>query len=95
MSFFQFTFGLTLTAEETKDGHVTRGVGGGIKMDENRKIRLVGVCRVQILHKLVPESAFGLPDIEDTIRSYTGPKPHLFLRYIDDCIGAASCSHEE
>eukprot|EP00061_Rhincodon_typus_P004632 g23057.t1 len=28
-------------------------------------------------------------------RSYTGPMPHLFLRYIDDCIGAASCSHEE
>eukprot|EP00061_Rhincodon_typus_P000043 g10234.t1 len=28
-------------------------------------------------------------------RSYTGPKPHLFLRYIDDCIGAVSCTHEE
>eukprot|EP00061_Rhincodon_typus_P012056 g37523.t1 len=26
---------------------------------------------------------------------YTGTMPHLFLRYIDDCIGAASCSHEE
>eukprot|EP00061_Rhincodon_typus_P002145 g16732.t1 len=26
---------------------------------------------------------------------YTGPIPHLFLRYIDDCIGTASCSHEE
>eukprot|EP00061_Rhincodon_typus_P001841 g15931.t1 len=21
--------------------------------------------------------------------------PHLFLRYVDDCIGAASCCHEE
>eukprot|EP00061_Rhincodon_typus_P009044 g32206.t1 len=28
-------------------------------------------------------------------RSYTGPKLHPFLRYIDDCIDAASCSHEE
>eukprot|EP00061_Rhincodon_typus_P018995 g48413.t1 len=28
-------------------------------------------------------------------RSYTGPIPHLFLCGIDDCIGAASCSHEE
>eukprot|EP00061_Rhincodon_typus_P004093 g21724.t1 len=27
--------------------------------------------------------------------SYTGTIPHLFLRYIDDCMGAASCSHEE
>eukprot|EP00061_Rhincodon_typus_P012754 g38672.t1 len=26
---------------------------------------------------------------------YTGTIPHLFLRYIEDCIGAASCSHEE
>eukprot|EP00061_Rhincodon_typus_P001209 g14038.t1 len=28
-------------------------------------------------------------------RSCTGPIPHLFLRYIVDCIGTASCSHEE
>eukprot|EP00061_Rhincodon_typus_P008529 g31222.t1 len=28
-------------------------------------------------------------------RSYTGTIPHLFLRYIDDCIGTASCSREE
>eukprot|EP00061_Rhincodon_typus_P000048 g10257.t1 len=27
--------------------------------------------------------------------SYTGTFPYLFLRYIDDCIGAASCSHKE
>eukprot|EP00061_Rhincodon_typus_P010041 g34019.t1 len=26
---------------------------------------------------------------------YTGTIPHLFLHYIDDCIGAASCSHKE
>eukprot|EP00061_Rhincodon_typus_P004800 g23458.t1 len=28
-------------------------------------------------------------------RSYTGTNPHLFLRYINDCIGTASSSHEE
>eukprot|EP00061_Rhincodon_typus_P005560 g25206.t1 len=28
-------------------------------------------------------------------RCYTGTISYLFLRYIDDCIGAASCSHEE
>eukprot|EP00061_Rhincodon_typus_P005513 g25108.t1 len=28
-------------------------------------------------------------------RSYTGTIPHLFLCYIDDCIGAALCSHEQ
>eukprot|EP00061_Rhincodon_typus_P003333 g19829.t1 len=27
--------------------------------------------------------------------SYTGTIPHLSLRYIDDSIGTASCSHEE
>eukprot|EP00061_Rhincodon_typus_P014492 g41537.t1 len=27
--------------------------------------------------------------------SYSGTIPQLFLRYIDDCIGATSCSHEE
>eukprot|EP00061_Rhincodon_typus_P002948 g18883.t1 len=26
---------------------------------------------------------------------YTSANPHLVLRYIDDCIGAASCSHEK
>eukprot|EP00061_Rhincodon_typus_P016932 g45402.t1 len=32
---------------------------------------------------------------QSLFRSYTGPIPHLFLCYIDDCFGAASCSHEE
>eukprot|EP00061_Rhincodon_typus_P015005 g42439.t1 len=32
---------------------------------------------------------------QSLFHSYTGPKPHLFLRYIDNCIGAASCSHKE
>eukprot|EP00061_Rhincodon_typus_P003395 g19981.t1 len=32
---------------------------------------------------------------QSLFRSYTGPIPHLFLCYIDDCIGAALCSHEE
>eukprot|EP00061_Rhincodon_typus_P005072 g24109.t1 len=26
---------------------------------------------------------------------YTSTIPHLLRRYIDDCIGAASCSHKE
>eukprot|EP00061_Rhincodon_typus_P013437 g39813.t1 len=32
---------------------------------------------------------------QSLFRSYTGPIPYLFLRYIDDCIGATSCSHKE
>eukprot|EP00061_Rhincodon_typus_P006301 g26810.t1 len=34
--------------------------------------------------------------VEQSIfQNYTGTIPHLFLHYIDDCIGAASCSDEE
>eukprot|EP00061_Rhincodon_typus_P002789 g18472.t1 len=32
---------------------------------------------------------------QSLFRSYTGTISHLFLRYIDDCIGTASCSHKE
>eukprot|EP00061_Rhincodon_typus_P001106 g13723.t1 len=32
---------------------------------------------------------------QSLFHSDTGTIPHLFLHYIDDCIGAASCSHEE
>eukprot|EP00061_Rhincodon_typus_P016435 g44652.t1 len=32
---------------------------------------------------------------QSLFRSYTGPIPHLSLRYIDDCIRATSCSHDE
>eukprot|EP00061_Rhincodon_typus_P004714 g23261.t1 len=32
---------------------------------------------------------------QSLFRCYTGTIPHLFPRYIDDCITAASCSHEE
>eukprot|EP00061_Rhincodon_typus_P013006 g39098.t1 len=29
------------------------------------------------------------------LRNYTSTIPHLFLRHIDDCIGAVPCSREE
>eukprot|EP00061_Rhincodon_typus_P007235 g28740.t1 len=32
---------------------------------------------------------------QSLFRCYTDTIPHLFLRYIEDCIGAALCSHEE
>eukprot|EP00061_Rhincodon_typus_P002302 g17137.t1 len=32
---------------------------------------------------------------QSLFHSYTGTIPHFFLCYIDDRIGAASCSHEE
>eukprot|EP00061_Rhincodon_typus_P007191 g28626.t1 len=32
---------------------------------------------------------------QSIFRCYTRSISHLFLRYIDDSIGAASCSHEE
>eukprot|EP00061_Rhincodon_typus_P009881 g33711.t1 len=66
MLFLQFTFGLTLTMEEAEDGHVVWGLGGGVKVDGNQKVGLVGACGVQVVRKQVPESAFGLLDIEKT-----------------------------
>eukprot|EP00061_Rhincodon_typus_P017617 g46390.t1 len=32
---------------------------------------------------------------QSLFRSYIGTIPHLFLCYIDECIGTALCSHEE
>eukprot|EP00061_Rhincodon_typus_P017356 g46021.t1 len=32
---------------------------------------------------------------QSLFRCYTGTIAHLFLRYIDDCVDAASCSHKE
>eukprot|EP00061_Rhincodon_typus_P000343 g11378.t1 len=32
---------------------------------------------------------------QSVFRCYIGTIPHLFLRYMDDCISTASCSHEE
>eukprot|EP00061_Rhincodon_typus_P017844 g46732.t1 len=64
--FLQFTFALTLTVEQVKVGHAVRDVGGGFKMDGNWKVRLVDACRVQMVRELIPETAFGLPDIEET-----------------------------
>eukprot|EP00061_Rhincodon_typus_P013789 g40380.t1 len=57
--------------EEAKDGHVIRGVGGGIKMDGNWKVGSVDACREQMLRKPVPGSAFALPDTEETTSGAT------------------------
>ena len=32
---------------------------------------------------------------QNILRSYTGHTPNLFKRYIDDCVGASSCSRAE
>eukprot|EP00061_Rhincodon_typus_P003125 g19353.t1 len=33
--------------------------------------------------------------VQSLFHCYTGTIPHLFLCYIDDCVGASSCSHEK
>eukprot|EP00061_Rhincodon_typus_P017171 g45746.t1 len=71
MLFLQFTFGLNLTVEEAKDGHVVREVEGGIKKDGNRKILLFDMCRAQVLCEPFPKSAFGLPNIGETTSGAT------------------------
>ena len=32
---------------------------------------------------------------EQIFNQFDGPKPELFGRYIDDCLGATSCTKEE
>eukprot|EP00061_Rhincodon_typus_P006422 g27049.t1 len=66
--------------------------------------------RAQMLYKTVSLSTLRLTDVKGTMlgaclfagyveqslfRCYTGTIPYLFLRYIDDCISAASCPHKE
>eukprot|EP00061_Rhincodon_typus_P014258 g41174.t1 len=67
----QFAEGVIVALEEAQDGHVTKGVGGGVKMVGNQKVLLFVMCRVQMLHETVPESALGLTDVEETISGAT------------------------
>eukprot|EP00061_Rhincodon_typus_P010969 g35640.t1 len=60
----QFAGGVIVALEEAQDGHVTQGVGGRAKMVSDRKVVLIIVYKVQMLHELVPKSVLGLINVE-------------------------------
>eukprot|EP00061_Rhincodon_typus_P016467 g44698.t1 len=60
----QFVGGVVVTLEEAQDGHVTQGVGEGVKIVGDQKVLLFVVSRVQILYKTVSEPPLALTDIE-------------------------------
>eukprot|EP00061_Rhincodon_typus_P013604 g40079.t1 len=51
----QFVGGV-IVLEEAQNGHVSQGVGGGVKMVRDRKVLII-VHRAQIFRELVTESA--------------------------------------
>eukprot|EP00061_Rhincodon_typus_P017139 g45702.t1 len=63
--FLRNACGIIVALEEAQDGHVAKGVGGGIEMAGNRKMLLITEYRVQMLHELVTKSAFGLNNVEE------------------------------
>eukprot|EP00061_Rhincodon_typus_P010171 g34254.t1 len=64
MLLLQFAGGVIMTLEEAQDGHVTEGVGRGIKIVGNWKVLSFVVYRAQVLYKAVIESLLGLTDVE-------------------------------
>eukprot|EP00061_Rhincodon_typus_P015510 g43222.t1 len=69
--FLQFACGVIVTLEEAQDGHVTKGVGGGVKIVGNRKVVLIKAYREQMLHDLATETTLGLTDVEETTMGVT------------------------
>eukprot|EP00061_Rhincodon_typus_P013086 g39245.t1 len=55
------------TVEEAQDGHVVKGVAGGVEMAGNRKVVVFGAYRAQKLCELVTESVLGLSSVEKTM----------------------------
>eukprot|EP00061_Rhincodon_typus_P004180 g21936.t1 len=60
-----FACGVIVTLEEAQDGHVIKGVGGGVKMVGNRKMLSFVMYKAQMLHEMVLKSALGLTNVEE------------------------------
>eukprot|EP00061_Rhincodon_typus_P013438 g39815.t1 len=71
--FLQFACGVIVILKEAQDGHVIKGVGRGVKIVGSRKVLLITEYGVQMLHKLVTDSAFGLTDVVETTSGATDP----------------------
>eukprot|EP00061_Rhincodon_typus_P000494 g11888.t1 len=61
----QFVGGVIVILQEAQDGHVTQGVGGGVKMDGNQKVLSFVMYRAQMLYKTVSDSMHGLTNVEE------------------------------
>eukprot|EP00061_Rhincodon_typus_P018002 g46976.t1 len=61
----QFAGGIIVTLEEAQDGHVTEGVGGGVKMVGDWKVLSFVTCRAHVLYKVVSEPPLDLTDVEE------------------------------
>eukprot|EP00061_Rhincodon_typus_P011152 g35960.t1 len=71
----QFAGPVTVTLEEAQYGHVTQGVGGGVKMVGNRKVWSFVTYRAQMLYETVSKFTFGLTVVEEAT-SGTVDNPH-------------------
>eukprot|EP00061_Rhincodon_typus_P017199 g45786.t1 len=71
MLLLQFAGGDIVAVEEAQDGHVAKGVGGGIKMVGKWKVVLIEVYQLKMLRETVTESALGLPNIQETASGAT------------------------
>eukprot|EP00061_Rhincodon_typus_P017614 g46385.t1 len=71
MLLLQFVCGIIVVLEEAQNGHVIKGVGGGVKMVDNRKVLLIIAYTVQMLHQTVPESAPGLTEFKEATSGAT------------------------
>eukprot|EP00061_Rhincodon_typus_P006781 g27775.t1 len=63
-----WVIGVIVTLEEGQDGHVTQGVGRGVKMIGDQKVLLFVANRVQALYKTVSKPLLGFTDVEDVCR---------------------------
>eukprot|EP00061_Rhincodon_typus_P002647 g18113.t1 len=66
-----------LTLEEAEDGHVTQGVGGGVKMVCNRKVLSFVVYRAQMLYKAVSKLSLGLTDVQEATSGAADAVDHI------------------
>eukprot|EP00061_Rhincodon_typus_P001014 g13450.t1 len=78
----QFAGGVSVTLEESQDGHVTQGVGGGVEMVRNWKVLSFVANRAQILYKAVSKPPLGLTDVEEATSGAVDAVYH-----IDGCAG--------
>eukprot|EP00061_Rhincodon_typus_P006353 g26914.t1 len=77
----QFACDVTVTLEEAQDGHVIKGVGGGVKIVSNLKVVLFVTFRAQMLHDTVPESTLGLTDVVETTLGATDTVDQVWRIY--------------